>query len=141
MKNNEVKVLFKYIGGKTWMKDIIRKSIKETLKNNNINTFIEPFAGGLGCFLNIYDLLIEKFQQNNGEFDEFNLNTFASLLYESSLHIDDNIKLHKHQMSILDKFEFNKQNRIFLSASTSFGKTYLVYEIIKKMNLRIIKER
>ena len=83
-----------------------------------------------------YDLLIEKFQQNNGEFDEFNLNTFASLLYESSLHIDDNIKLHKHQMSILDKFEFNKQNRIFLSASTSFGKTYLVYEIIKKMNYK-----
>ncbi|WP_419678496.1 helicase-related protein [Aliarcobacter lanthieri] len=83
-----------------------------------------------------YDLLIEKFQQNNEEFDEFNLNTFASLLYESSLHIDDNIKLHKHQMSILDKFESNKQNRIFLSASTSFGKTYLVYEIIKKMNYK-----
>lgn len=64
MKNNEVKVLFKYIGGKTWMKDIIRKSIKETLKNNNINTFIEPFAGGLGCFLNIYDLLIEHNVKN-----------------------------------------------------------------------------
>lgn len=85
-----------------------------------------------------YDLLIQKFQQNNKEFDEFNLNTFASLLYESSLHIDNNIKLHKHQMSILDKFEFNKQNRIFLSASTSFGKTYLVYEIIKKMKYKNI---
>ncbi len=85
-----------------------------------------------------YDLLIQKFQQNNKEFDEFNLNTFASLLYESSLHIDDNIKLHKHQMSILDKFKFNKQNRIFLSASTSFGKTYLVYEIIKKMKYKNI---
>lgn len=80
-----------------------------------------------------YDLLIQKFQQKNEEFNEFNLNTFASLLYESSLHIDDNIKLHKHQMSILDKFDIVKQNRIFLSASTSFGKTYLVYEIIKKM--------
>lgn len=83
-----------------------------------------------------YDLLLEKFQQKNEEFNEFNLNTFASLLYESSLHIDDSIKLHKHQMSILDKFEFDKQNRIFLSASTSFGKTYLVYEIIKKMNYK-----
>ncbi|MDN5060910.1 DEAD/DEAH box helicase family protein [Aliarcobacter butzleri] len=80
-----------------------------------------------------YDLLIQKFQQNNKEFDEFNLNTFASLLYESSLHIDDNIKLHKHQMSILDRFNNSRQNRIFLSASTSFGKTYLVYEVIKKM--------
>lgn len=83
-----------------------------------------------------YDLLIQKFQQNNEEFNEFNLNTFASLLYESSLHIDSNIKLHKHQMFILNKFNNNRQNRLFLSASTSFGKTYLVYEIIKKMNYK-----
>lgn len=59
MKNNEAKVLFKYIGGKTWMKEIIREEITKVLKKKEIKTFIEPFAGGLGCFLNIYDLLID----------------------------------------------------------------------------------
>lgn len=55
MKNNEVKVLFKYIGGKTWLKDVIRTHIKDIVIKKEIEVFIEPFAGGLGCFLNIYD--------------------------------------------------------------------------------------
>lgn len=80
-----------------------------------------------------YDLLMKVFQKNSEEFREFNLNTLGSIIYESTLYVDEHIKLHKHQMYILDRFEFQKQNRIFLSASTSFGKTYLVYEIIKKM--------
>ena len=83
-----------------------------------------------------YDLLIKDFQKNSEEISEFNLNTMSSIIYESTLFVDDNIKLHKHQMSILDRFDILKQNRIFLSASTSFGKTYLVYEIIKKMIYR-----
>lgn len=83
-----------------------------------------------------YDLLIKVFQKENKEFDEFNLNTLGSIIYESTLYVDEHIKLHKHQMSILDRFDTHRQNRIFLSASTSFGKTYLVYEIIKKMGYK-----
>lgn len=83
-----------------------------------------------------YDLLIKDFQKNSEEISEFNLNTMSSIIYESTLFVDDSIKLHKHQMSILDRFNNSKQNRIFLSASTSFGKTYLVYEIIKKMRYK-----
>lgn len=60
MKNNEVKVLFKYIGGKTWLKDVIRTHIKDIVIKKEIEVFIEPFAGGLGCFLNIYDILLEN---------------------------------------------------------------------------------
>ena len=37
-------------------------------------------------------------------------------------------------MRIMDLFETGKLNRYFLSASTSFGKTHIVFEIIKKMN-------
>lgn len=83
-----------------------------------------------------YDLLIQNFQRDSEKISEFNLNTMCSIIYESTLFVDDNIKLHKHQMSILDRFDIFKQNRIFLSASTSFGKTYLVYEIIKKMRYK-----
>jgi len=41
--------------------------------------------------------------------------------------------LHRFQKEILRSFEFGKLNRYFLSASTSFGKTHLTYEVIKKM--------
>lgn len=83
-----------------------------------------------------YDLLFKNFQRNNEEINEFDLNTMCSIIYESTLFVDNNIKLHKHQMLILDIFDISKQNRIFLSASTSFGKTYLVYEIMKKMRYK-----
>jgi hypothetical protein len=82
-----------------------------------------------------YDIL-GKFNQNylsSIEDENIGLNTFSSLLYESSLYADENSKLHQYQMDILKLFEKEKQNRFFLSASTSFGKTHLVYEVIKKM--------
>lgn len=59
MKDN-TKVLFKYIGGKTWLKDRIRPEIEKILLSHpEITAFKEPFAGGLGCFLNVYDILLK----------------------------------------------------------------------------------
>ncbi len=81
-----------------------------------------------------YDMLY----QFNSELDysieneELNVQTLSSLLYESTL-FSSTSKLHKYQKIILDRFEANEINRFFLSASTSFGKTYIVYEIINKM--------
>ncbi|WP_128331275.1 helicase-related protein [Apibacter sp. HY039] len=68
------------------------------------------------------------------EIEDFNLNTFSSLLYESTLHTSEIRKVHRYQMDILNLFALNQRNRYFLSASTSFGKTHIVFEIIKKMN-------
>lgn len=46
------KPLFKYIGGKTWLKKDLQKSLNILLlKNNHINKYCEPFCGGLGSFL------------------------------------------------------------------------------------------
>lgn len=67
------------------------------------------------------------------EIESFDLNTFSSVFYESTLHTDDESMLHRYQKQILDEFEIGKLNRFFLSASTSFGKTHIVFEIIKKM--------
>lgn len=47
-------------------------------------------------------------------------------------------KLHRYQKEILDKFCPTKTNRYVLTAPTSFGKTFLVYEIIKKMHYQNI---
>lgn len=65
MKNKKVMTLFNYIGGKGWLRDQLRVSIQESLnQNKHLDTYVEPFAGGLGAFLNIYDLLKENHIQN-----------------------------------------------------------------------------
>ena len=79
-----------------------------------------------------FDLLASGFQQNI-EIQDYNLNTFSAELYESSLFVSNINKVHKYQKIILDKFSKNKLNKYFLSASTSFGKTHLVYDILLKM--------
>lgn len=81
-----------------------------------------------------YDLLA-KFNHDN-KLSDISLNTLSSLLYESSLYVDENIKVHKYQKEILNKFSVDKKNRYFLSATTSFGKTFLVYEIIRKLKYK-----
>ncbi len=61
----EVKPLFKYIGGKTWLKEELRKELQSVLNNNQkIITYVEPFAGGLGAFLGVYDILISHHIKN-----------------------------------------------------------------------------
>ena len=82
-----------------------------------------------------YKLLEEKFYNGEG-FNTYDLNTFASIMYESSLHTDEHSMLHKYQKQILNFFTPNQLNRFFLSASTSFGKTHIVFEIIKKMKYK-----
>ncbi|MCF8255244.1 MAG: DEAD/DEAH box helicase family protein [Bacteroidia bacterium] len=78
-----------------------------------------------------YDLL-GKFNQNT-VIDSFDLNTLSAIIYESTLNLDLQNKVHKYQKQILNLFSKDKLNRYFLSASTSFGKTHIVFEIVKKM--------
>lgn len=84
-----------------------------------------------------YDLLFEKFNHQE-EFNNYDLNTLSSIIYESSLHINEDVKIHKYQKEVLNHFDIEQENRFFLSASTSFGKTFLIYEIIKKMQYKNI---
>ena len=65
--------------------------------------------------------------------EEISLQTFSNFTQESSLVVGENIMLHKYQKEVLNMFEIGRRNRYFLSAATSFGKTFLIYEIIRKM--------
>lgn len=58
--NKTVKPLFKYIGGKSWLRESLRDHLKEALEEQSFEAYCEPFAGGLGSFLSIYDLLLEN---------------------------------------------------------------------------------
>lgn len=79
-----------------------------------------------------YDLLKSKF--TNAEIDDENINslTMSALFHDASLIRGDN-KLHRYQRHVLDSFVTAQRNRYVLTAPTSFGKTFLVYEIIQKM--------
>lgn len=80
--------------------------------------------------------MLNKFQNQDidNQIDDIDLKTFNTLVSESVLHTDDYIMIHRYQQQILALYQEGQLNRYFLSASTSFGKTFLVYEIIRKMN-------
>ena len=107
----------------------------DEIKNEKISQsdlrFLKYISNTVGI-PHFYDLLSNY--ENDTSIEEFDLNTFSSIFYESTLHTSENNKVHKYQKEILDYFEVGKPNRFFLSASTSFGKTHIVFEIIKKMN-------
>lgn len=61
MDYKKVTPLFNYIGGKSWLRNSLRKSVNAILeKKTHINSYTEPFAGGLGAFLGVYDILIQN---------------------------------------------------------------------------------
>jgi DNA adenine methylase len=61
MEYKKVGTLFNYIGGKGWLKEKLRTEISELLKNNKVlDTYVEPFSGGLGAFINVYDILLDS---------------------------------------------------------------------------------
>lgn len=70
--------------------------------------------------------------------EEIRLQTLSNYIQESSLMAGEGVTLHRYQKEILDRFQQNQRNRYFLSASTSFGKTFLIYEILRKMKYRNI---
>lgn len=62
MVNTKVTPLFNYIGGKSWLKEYLKEDITKVIKNAKkssivLDTYVEPFAGGLGAFLGVYDIL------------------------------------------------------------------------------------
>lgn len=65
--------------------------------------------------------------------DIITLQTLSNFVKESALVVGENVSLHLYQKEILNLFSNVQPNRFFLSASTSFGKTFLIYEIIRKM--------
>jgi late competence protein required for DNA uptake (superfamily II DNA/RNA helicase) len=121
--------------------DILIKSVCDyfnEIKNDSLNQSDLKFLKYISNVAGIphyFDTLSKEFNQET-QIEEYNLNTFSSLLYESTLHTNENLKVHKYQMKIMDLFEIGKLNRYFLSASTSFGKTHIVFEIIKKMDYK-----
>lgn len=55
------KKLFKWVGGKKWIKEpLINIIANQTDANKNIDTYVEPCVGGLGSFLSVAEVLISR---------------------------------------------------------------------------------
>lgn len=81
-----------------------------------------------------YYYMLAGFQEGfNDRGYDVDLDMFHMLIKESTLYTSEETYLHLYQKTILERFKRTKRNRFFLSASTSFGKTHLVYEILRKM--------
>lgn len=78
-----------------------------------------------------YDLLLERKKKTD---ETYQLSDLLATIQDSALFVDDESMLHRYQKDAYDSFSIDCQNRVFLSAPTSFGKTYLIYKIIKKMS-------
>lgn len=109
--------------------------IKNDVLSESDRQFLYFIANEVGI-PQYFDTLL-KFNQNT-HIQKFNISTISNIFREAFLYTSADSKLHKYQKEILNKFEVGKQNRFFLSASTSFGKTFLVYEIIRKMQYKNI---
>ena len=105
--------------------------IKDNLLNEQDLQLLLFLANKVGV-PQYFDMLQNKFNKNNLSLENINLLSLGSLINEASLY-NDGIVLHKYQKQILEYFKPEKQNRFLLSAPTSFGKTYIVYEMIKKL--------
>ena len=84
-----------------------------------------------------FDLLKGKFTECRISDENIKTLTLSALFHDASL-IRENSKLHRYQKNVLDSFTARQQNRFVLTAPTSFGKTFLVYEIIQKMQYQNI---
>ena len=60
-----------------------------------------------------------------GRVSDVGLDELSMMVRESAMHTTPGTLLHRYQWAVLNRFAAGRRNRIFLSATTSFGKTFL----------------
>lgn len=108
------------------------------VKNQKLSSgdmaFLQDISNSIG--IPQYLKLLERdYASNCPEQREISLSTLASYYNEANLTRGGQI-LHRYQKNVLDMFVVGQNNRFILSAPTSFGKTFIVYEIIKKIQYK-----
>ena len=101
---------------------------KEKLSSQDYR-FLRFIASDVGI-PQYYDLMCAK---KNISGIELSLSDVLAVTQDATLCVSEDVILHRYQKEVFDRFLLEAQNRYFLSAPTSFGKTYIIYELIKKM--------
>lgn len=122
----------------TFVKEVCR--FFDYIKNEGLSesdlTFLLFLANEAGI-PQYYDLLKEKYTKLEISDEGINLLSLSALFHDASLVQGEN-KLHRYQKNVLNSFRSDRRNRFVLTAPTSFGKTFLVYEIARIMKYQNI---
>ena len=102
----------------------------ETITESDLNFLL--FLANEAGIPQYFDLFKDKFTDCCISDENIKTLTISALFHDASL-VRGNSKLHRYQKDVLDSFSAGQKNRFVLTAPTSFGKTFLVYEIIQKM--------
>lgn len=134
-----VKLLYKYRKDKLTYESSLIKAICmyfDDIKNEELTSGDKFFLRYMSSIIGIpqYFDMLQWFKIEHIDYNYDNIDDLGSAISDSSLYTAPEICLHRYQRDVLNLYEPTKSNRYFLSATTSFGKTYLVYEIIRKMN-------
>lgn len=100
------KKIFKWVGGKKWIKEPLVEIIKVHYDNNkNIDTYIEPCAGGLGSFLSISESLIKRNIKKVylNDVNEVLISTFKDLYASNISLFEEYIRMEKEYESRIPK--------------------------------------
>lgn len=103
--------------------------MKDTELSQSDKLFMHYLANQAGIPQYYYPML----NVGTGVDEEVSLQTFCNYVQESSMIVGDGVMLHRYQKEVLNMFTKEHRNRYFLSAATSFGKTFLIYEVVRKM--------
>jgi len=112
-------------------------NIKDDYITNNQLKFLYHISNLIGI-PQYYDMLTKYRNDEELNIYDISASTLSDIIYNSSLAVEENKFLHKYQKEVVDNFSAGKINRYFLTAPTSFGKTFIVYEVIKKMQYKNI---
>lgn len=120
--------------------DMIRSvcSCFDFMKNQELTSGDLDFLQGISNSIGIpqyYMLLNKEFSAKVLPQRQISLSSLATFYNEANLTRGGKI-LHQYQKNVLDMFASDHNNRFILSAPTSFGKTFIVYEIIAKMRYK-----
>lgn len=105
-------------------------------KNTNITKYQYEFLWNMTNIIGIpqyMELLRRNYPNSLPKIEFISLSNISANINKAYLTVGNNQILHKYQKNVLDAFHNNTENKYILSAPTSFGKTYIVYNIITKM--------
>lgn len=134
-----IKLIYKYRKDPSLTPELVKQVciFFDEMKNQELSQADLKFLHFLSIEAGIpqYFYMLSNFQADFSERGlDIDLDMFHLFAKESTLYTSENTYMHLYQKKILSLFKQLRQNRYFLSASTSFGKTHLVYEILRKMH-------
>lgn len=109
--------------------DLFDIAMDTQLKSSDYQ-FLRFIAAEIGVPQYLDLLLKRKWSQET----TYHLSDLLAAIQDATLFVDQESMLHRYQKEVYDSFSVSRRNRVFLSAPTSFGKTYLVYKIVQKMS-------